>query len=247
MKISPRILLGVILGLIGLASVFLARFESRRTLGKPGVKVGPLTLFDPAGNPVAKSGVLLPEAVDTYRSRPLPVTTMELNGLPKDTTFGKRIYRAPDGFEVQLNVVLMGTDRTSIHQPQYCLVGQGWTVDRTEDVRLKLGKPRPYELGAKKLVTSLRARDESGRPTTYSGVFVYWFVTDDLLTADPLKRMWWMARDLLQKQVLERWAYVSYFSVCPVGGEDAAFDRMKQFITASVPEFQLASGQPKSD
>lgn len=247
MKNSTRIILGVILGLIGLAWGFLAHFESRRTLGKPGVKIGPMTLFDPAGNPVAKNSVLLPEVVDPYRSKPLPVTTMELNGLPKDTTFGKRIYRASDGFEVQLNVVLMGTDRTSIHQPQYCLVGQGWTVDRTEDVQLKMSRPHRYELGAKKLVTSLRAKDESGRPTTYSGVFVYWFVTDDLLTAEPVKRMWWMARDLLQKQVLQRWAYVSFFSVCPVGEENAAFDRMKQFITASVPEFQLAAGQPKPD
>jgi len=39
--------------------------------------------------------------------------------------------------------------------------------------------------------------------------------------------------------VVQRWAYVSYFTVCPPGGEEAAFARMKGLITASVPAFQL--------
>jgi hypothetical protein len=38
---------------------------------------------------------------------------------------------------------------------------------------------------------------------------------------------------------LDRWAYISYFSVCEPGQEDAAFERMKKLIAISVPEFQL--------
>ena len=39
--------------------------------------------------------------------------------------------------------------------------------------------------------------------------------------------------------VLQRWAYVSYFSVCEPGQEDATFARMEKLIAASVPAFQL--------
>jgi hypothetical protein len=45
---------------------------------------------------------------------------------------------------------------------------------------------------------------------------------------------------LLTTGVLQRWAYISYFAVCEPGQEDAAFERVKKLIVASVPEFQLA-------
>jgi hypothetical protein len=38
---------------------------------------------------------------------------------------------------------------------------------------------------------------------------------------------------------LQRWAYVSFFTVCRPGQEDATFARIKPLITAAVPEFQL--------
>jgi len=47
-----------------------------------------------------------------------------------------------------------------------------------------------------------------------------------------------LAMHLLKTGEMERWAYVSYFSSCAPGQEDAAFGRMKQLIAASVPDFQ---------
>ena len=67
-----------------------------------------------------------------------------------------------------------------------------------------------------------------------------WFVADgDEYTARPWQRMWWMGRDLLCSGVLQRWASISYFTICAPGQEDAAFERLKKFINASAPEFQL--------
>jgi hypothetical protein len=54
--------------------------------------------------------------------------------------------------------------------------------------------------------------------------------------------MWWMARDLVRQGVLQRWAYVAYLTVCQPGQEEMAFNRLKQTITATVPEFQLTAG-----
>ena len=75
-----------------------------------------------------------------------------------------------------------------------------------------------------------------------AGVFVYWFVADGELTAQHRQRMWWMARDLLTRGVLQRWAYVSCFSACPPGQEEATYARMREWIAAAVPQFQRAAG-----
>ena len=60
----------------------------------------------------------------------------------------------------------------------------------------------------------------------------------DEFTARHWQRMWWMARDLLRTGVLQRWASIGYFASCAPGQEEAAFARLKQFISASAPEFQ---------
>ena len=78
--------------------------------------------------------------------------------------------------------------------------------------------------------------------TRARGIYVYWFVADNELTADHLQRMWWMARDLVRTGTLQRWAYVGCFATCLPGGEQPTFERMKQFIAAAAPEFQLAAG-----
>jgi hypothetical protein len=80
---------------------------------------------------------------------------------------------------------------------------------------------------------------KDGKQQSLSSVFVYWFVADNQLTAKHGQRMWWMARDLLRTGVLQRWAYVTYFSVCAPGQEEATYARMCEFIAAAVPEFQL--------
>jgi hypothetical protein len=49
---------------------------------------------------------------------------------------------------------------------------------------------------------------------------------------------------MVEKKELERWAYISYFVACLPGQEEANFDRLKEFIRASTPAFQVVAGQP---
>jgi len=51
-----------------------------------------------------------------------------------------------------------------------------------------------------------------------------------------------MARDLVRTGTLQRWAYVSCFSMCYPGQEQATYGRVKELITAAVPAFQLTTG-----
>lgn len=233
----------VALALMGGGAGVLARLKNNQQLGAPGVKTEPL-----GGGRNLR--VLLPDRVLDYESEEIKQEGIVTNTLPADTSYGQRRYthnENPNDW-LLLNVVLMGADRTSIHKPQFCLEGAGWKIDHAASLQTKLPVERPqrYELPVVKLVSTRSVPNHSGQPVTVRGVYVYWFVADGALSGDlsGRERMWWMAKHLLWTGVLQRWAYVSCLAVCLPGQEDATFERMKSFIAAAVPEFQLT---PKAE
>ncbi len=237
------------LALMAGSALFLLGWQHRQELGEPGVKIidQPIYGYDPALEGtnglfmVGTNQVFLPPRVLDYDSRPTPVQKIVYEWLPKDTTYGQRFYRATDGFSIDNVVVLMGTDRTSIHQPQYCLTGAGWKIVSQEKTTIPMQFPVAYDLPVMKLKTMGTFLNKDGERQQVGGVYVYWFVARDELTADHLERMWWMARDLVKDGVLQRWAYITYFAICYPGQEDATYERMAKFIQAAVPKFQLAA------
>ncbi len=245
---SVKALISVVL-LVGSASGFLASWRTIQKLGEPGVKVVDEPIYDEKGNRAATNSAFLPERVLDYSSELVPITRLELGWLPKDTTYGRRYYRSPDGLEMLISVVLMGADRTSIHKPQYCLPGQGWNINSSESgiTSVRIERPQPYDLPVMKLMTTASRDKPDGQKTVVRGIYVYWFVADGELTADHVQRTWWMARDLVCTGRLQRWAYVGCFATCLPGQEEPTFVRMKQFIAAAVPEFQSASGPVVTD
>lgn len=228
--------------LIGSAAVVLAKYKSIQRLGEPGVKTRPI----PGSHNVE---VVLPEQVLDFTSEWITQNEIVTNTLPKDTCYGQRRYLSADkNFSVTANVVLMGEDRTSMHKPQFCLTGAGWTINSTEVTTIPITQPVPYELPVIKLKLS-GTFTQDGSPVQAGGVYVYWYVADNAMSADPegKKQMWSMARTLLTTGVLERWAYITFFTPCPPGQEEATYERMKPLIAAAVPEFQLVHGQPKAE
>ena len=228
------IILVLALGLMGGTAALLTRLQGSQKLGQPAVKTSPIP-----GS--ARLKVELPERVLDYTSEAVDVDKGVLEWLPQDTSFGQRLYQAPDGFQASINVVLMGRDRTSLHKTEFCLEGQGWRIDRsaTVETKVRMERPHPYDLPVMKFVAS-RETTVGGERQTARGIYVMWFVADDNeLTARHWQRMWWMARDLLRSGVLQRWASVAYFAACSPGQEDATFERIKKLIMASAPEFQL--------
>jgi hypothetical protein len=120
------------------------------------------------------------------------------------------------------------------------MVGQGWRFDEqaTHIVSVPLARPVAYELPMMRVVATIDTVDH-GQSVRRAGVYAYWFVDADHFTAQHNEWKWWMVKDLLLTGVLDRWAYVTFFSVCAPGQEEATFERMKKLITAAVPEFQL--------
>lgn len=235
---SKLVLAVVALVMIGAAAGLLVQTKAKQRLGAPGVKTEPL----PGGKNLH---VILPEWVLTYDSRDIPQDGIVTNVLPADTSYGQRFYtnRADTNDCFQVNVVLMGSDRTSIHKPQYCLEGAGWRIDHaaTQETKIPVERPHAYELPVIKMLSTRQFRDEAGNVVSYRGLYVYWFVADGALSGDKsgMERMWWMARNLLQTGELQRWAYVSCFAMCRPGQEEATYERMKKFLASAVPQFQL--------
>lgn len=236
------ILTGIALAMMVGTGVLLSRQKMIQRLGEPGVKVVAERIFDPDGNVAGTNTVALPERVLDCESEPMPIAREVLTWLPPDTTYAQRLYRGTNGFEMQVNVVLMGADRTSIHKPEYCLVGSGWKNHVYEQGHITIRKPHVYALPITKVTTTREVPRPTGERLVVHGIFVYWFVADEELTATHAQRMWSMARNLIWKGVLQRWAYVSAFSVCLPGQEIATFQRMESLMAEMVPEFQLAAG-----
>jgi hypothetical protein len=235
------IFLTIALFLIAGTAGLLGELRAHQKLGLPGVKTSAVS--DPR-----RLAVELPIRVLDYQSAPVEMTEIELKTLPEDTSFGRRRYIAPDGFWTEASVVLMGYDRTSLHKTEFCLEGQGWRIDHaiSEETTVHMDRPQSYDLPVMKFIANKEVTF-NGQNLNLRAVYVYWFVSSDKYTARHGQRMWWMAKDLLRTGVLQRWAAVSYFSVCEPGQEEATFNRMKKFIVASVPEFQLIPGSTVSD
>ncbi len=240
MNRSKIILAALALGMMGAITLTLGHARDRQQLGSPGVKTRPMA----TGKNLE---ILLPGTLPGYTSEIATNPETQLLKLPPDTSFRVRNYKAGDGSWVEVSVVLMGSDRSSIHKPEICMTGQGWILDQKASgmENIHLQKPIAYDLPVNKLIFSKPFPDADGRTQTVRGIYVFWFVDASHYTASPFKWMlWWMPRDLFLNDVLERWAYISYFTACEPGQEQAAFERMKKFIAASVPEYQLVPAKP---
>jgi Protein of unknown function (DUF3485) len=233
------IILLVALSLIGVAGAMLTRLHAVQRLGAPGVK----TSVIPGS---ARLDIRLPELVLDYKSEVIPPDEGFLRYMPQDTSIAGRRYVGADGYRIVLSTVLMGTDRTSIHKPEFCLTSAGWQLDDSKAVvtSIPMQRPQPYDLPVQRFETSREVASKNG-PQTVKGIYIFWFVSGDQLAATHWTRNWSMAKELLTTGVLQRWAYIACFALCRPGEEAATCHRMEKFIQSAAPQFQLVPG-PRS-
>jgi hypothetical protein len=238
MKHQKWLVFVVALGLMAGTAGALTWLRANQKLGKPGIKAMAIP-----GSVMMK--IELPERVLDFTSTNMPEPEVVVGYLPKDTSYAGRLYTATNGLQINSTIILMGADRTSIHKPDYCLPGQGWSINEKTVVNIPVAGPQNYQLPVAKWIIGNGYQTPDGQKHEVSGLYVFWFVADGEQTADNYQRMWWLGRDLLRTGVLQRWAYVSFFSVCAPGQEEATFEQMKKLIAVTVPEFQFvpASGR----
>ncbi|HVS51840.1 MAG TPA: EpsI family protein [Opitutaceae bacterium] len=211
--------------------VFLRWLERAPPRGKVGV-----VLAADGVNPAE-----LPAFIGTdWIGRRTAVTDVERAILPADTGFSRRLYvnLARPRSDVLLSIVLSGRDRTSIHRPEICLVGQGWTIVDAARQRFHFPGRNDADFDA----TMLRVRREVATPrgpVVVPQLVAYWFVNGDAVVATHGERF---ARDAWNRVAharADRWAYV-LLQTDATDGEAAALARMQAILDGTLPAFQRA-------
>lgn len=221
----------LVAGIVAVASVgemaWLARVAAR-----PGQGVAGVVLAADGRNPVELPAFLGVE----WTGRPAEVSVAERAILPPDTGYSRKVYfnHRNAAKQVFLSIVLSGRDRTSIHRPELCLMGQGWTVDAAE--RRTFRYPGATAFPA----TVLRVQREVQTPQGKQRVpqlVAYWFVGGDSVVPTHWERV---ARDAWNRVLhgrADRWAYV-LMQTDAADGEAAALARMQAVLDETLPAFQ---------
>lgn len=211
-----------------LAAVLLIHVSRRPASAQTGI-----TLAADGINPVNLPAFLGADWI----GRATEVSAFERKVLPPDTGFSRRIYVSLDdpAKQVFLSIVLSGRDRTSIHRPELCLVGQGWTIHGSFYHRFTYpGTSHGFP------ATILRVEKEISTPAGRKIVpqlFAYYFVGAETVVATHWERIRRDAWDRLAHGRSDRWAYV----VAQTGdtdGEQAALARIQTILDGTLPAFQ---------
>jgi EpsI family protein len=213
-----------------LTALFLVHVSEQPARGRVGVALEPDGL----------GPVELPSFIGTdWIGRRTEVTAVERQVLPADTGFSRKIYIsvADPSVQVFLSIVLSGRDRTSIHRPELCLVGQGWTIRGSFAHEFEFpghgsGFPATVLRVEKEVLT------EQGRRVVPQLV-AYYFVGGDVVVATHWDRIMRDAWNRVAHGRADRWAYVLIQTGEPEG-EDEALKRIQAILDGTVPMFQRA-------
>jgi len=219
----------VVVALAGGEIIFLRHLAHLPARGQVGVMV----------SAEGRDPVELPAFIGTdWIGRRAEVSPVERQVLPQDTGYSRKDYVLlhDPRRSVFLSIVLSGRDRSSIHRPEICLVGQGWTIAEVARHRFK----PPRRSAADFEVTLLRVRREVQTPRGKAVVpqlVAYWFVGGDCIVATHWQRMLRDAWNRVVHARSDRWAYV-LMQTDASDGEPAALARMQSILDATLPAFQ---------
>jgi exosortase len=131
--------------------------------------------------------------------------------LPADTQMVKMRYRTLSSPELRdvanVTLVLSGAERRSIHRPEVCLDGQGWTLLESRVIPVEISPGRILQVKDLHIERIWVAPDGSRRPLRAH--YVYWFVGTDVTTPHNATRVWLSSWDNITRNVNHRWAYPS--------------------------------------
>jgi hypothetical protein len=225
-KKSPLWRSALVLALLIFTLVACQLFQGIETRSEPGVNMD------------------LPGSLGNFLGFDQAISEGERVILPSDTEFAKKRYVGFGSAEISAEIVLTGAHRQSIHRPQVCLVGQGWTIQKEERIPIKLADGRVQMV--RNLVLS---RNQSGVQVV--GNFLYWFVGTDKTTDDHLERLFLTSWDRIMHRVNHRWAYVIVSSILPPEAivtdqkRTQLLAQLTDFTRELIPKIQRAGGSDR--
>jgi len=165
--------------------------------------------FSGGVNTPTKSGVImnLPSEVGDFIGKDETPSEGEKYVLPKDTEIVKKSYTDAAGDLINANIVLAGSEKRSIHRPELCLPAQGWSINREQQIPVKLADGRT--ISVMQVSTSRPVQDNSGQSRPLNSYYYYWFVGNGITTASHVERILINSWDRVMHHKNHRWAYVA--------------------------------------
>ena len=138
---------------------------------------------------------------------PARVSESELTLLPPATEFVRKNYVDFGSHNIFLSIVLNGVDEQfSLHDPEVCLVGQGWLIDKAEDLPLRLASG--HKLVVRSLLIHTQSLGKHGENQSIQRLYMYWLVAENLTTPSHMMRSLLSSWERILHYRDPQWAYV---------------------------------------
>lgn len=189
------------------------------------------------------SKLIVPDVDPDTGEKLYTMSLAEYDALPKDTQFIKSIYTNAANEDVFVSIVLSGRERDSIHRPQRCLVGQGYTIVATKTAEIPLEGRKPLKVAVLETVRNYTTAE--GERKAHLSYYAYWFVGQNRETHSHSIRMFWLAWDRIIHSVAHKWAYIA------VAGErldetDSYQAGIAAFVKDLYPHLLVRSSEPQN-
>lgn len=182
----------------------------------------------------------LPDSVGKFWGTKQEVSEAERVILPPDTEFAKKLYSDGQGDNINCQIVLAGAEKRSIHRPEVCLPGQGWTLKSGQTLTIPLDNGQSLQV--MNLTISRPVTLSNGLQKELTSYFMYWFVGKDTTTASHFVRILKTNMDMLLHNTNHRWAYIIVSAPILEGftpdgkNADQTLDMLKKFIGEVAPQ-----------
>lgn len=193
---------------------------------------------------LAQPGVCLrlPAVLDAYAGKAMDMSAEERNVLDEGVELVRTFYTSPQGRRILVTLIVGGPGKRTLHRPEVCLPGQGWSIGSSEVM------PLEFADGSKAEATVLRlfrdAGTEGGPSVRVRALNVYWYIGSDGVTRpDYYGHISKGYQDALFKGINHRWSMLSVFvpvSEQPIGSGHAleewtALEETRAFLHELVP------------
>lgn len=181
-----------------------ARTDASLSLAEPGVRLE------------------LPLQISGYQGQSIEKTAQEANVLDEGVELVRTFYTSTKGRRVLVTVIVGGPGKRTLHRPEVCLPGQGWTIASSNELPLNFADGGEVDATLLRLFREVEV--EPGKRVRMRGLNLYWYVGSDGTTRpDYYGHISKGYLDAIFRNLNHRWSMVSVFvpvSESLIGQED---------------------------
>jgi exosortase len=185
----------------------------------------------------------LPLKVGDYQGKVIGMSAMERDVLDEGVELARNSYVSSTARAVIATVITGGPGKRTLHRPEVCLPGQGWSIASSDVVTVQVGGGGAVEATLLRLFRDVAGPD--GVKARVRGLNLYWYVGSDGTTRpDFYGHIAKGYQDAIFRSLNHRWSMVSVFvplSEAPVEQEDpfqefGALEETKGFLEELMPD-----------